>query len=143
MPDYSALLNRPVDSVERPKPKAPGTYHGVIMKFEFGESQKKKTPYCRFTVGSVSPGMDVDPEENAKNNVDVSKWAPTFDFYLTDDSLYRLRELIEGCGIVPNGRGFNATIPELKGKPVKFVASHRPSEDGSTVYTNVDQLSGN
>lgn len=145
MPDFSKLLQKPVESAERPKPKASGTYLGVVSKFEFGESREKKTPYVRFHVNNVAPGPEVDMEENAKNGVDLNKWAPWRDFYLTEDSLYRLREFIESCKINTAGRSFNETIPEVVGKPVQFeavnTASNKPGKEAD-VFTNVGDISG-
>lgn len=144
MPDFSKLLQKPVTSAERPKPKAPGTYLGIITKSEFGESQQKKTPYVRFHIGNVAPGPEVDMAMNAANNIDLSKWTPHRDYFLTEDALYRLREFIESCGIAVEGRSFNETIPEVKGKPVQFEVVNTPSnQPGSTdIYSNVGDLSG-
>lgn len=145
MPDFSKLLQKPVTSAERPKPKAAGTYDGLVFKYEFGESQKKKTPYVRFHINNVSPGPEVDQEENVRNGVDLTKWQPYRDFFLTEDSIYRLREFIESCHIAVDGRSFNETIPEVVGKPVKFEAvnttSSEPGKDAAT-FTNVGDIVG-
>lgn len=117
--NFSSLLEKPVTSAERPKPKPPGTYTGTTKAFVFGESQKKKTPYVRFTVANVQPGPDVDA--SALEEVgDLNKWSPSEDFYLTDDSLYRLREFLESCDVKVEGRSFKETIPEAVGMPVQF-----------------------
>jgi hypothetical protein len=144
MPDFSKLLQKSVTSAERPKPKAAGSYLGVVNKFEFGESAQKKTPYVRFHVNSVAPGPEVDMEENSRNGVDLSKWAPHKDYFLTEDALYRLREFLESCGIPVEGRSFNETIPEAVGKPVMFENVNTTSDKaGKTeIYSNVGDLTG-
>jgi hypothetical protein len=145
MPDFSKLLQKPVTSAERPKPKAPGTYHGVVSKYEYGESQQKKTPYVRFHLGSIAPGPEVDVEENARNGIDLSKWAPVKDFFLTDDALYRLREFLESCKIPVEGRSFNETIPEAIGQAIQFevvnTTSSKPGQEAQ-IYSNVGDISG-
>lgn len=145
MPDFSNLLKKPVTSAERPKPKAPGTYFGVITKYELGESQQKKTPFVRIHIGSVSPGPEVDQDENTRNGIDLTKWVPTKDYFITDDALYRLRELIESCKIPVEGRGFNETLPDLVGKPVQFDAvnnsSNKPGQE-ATIFTNLGDVTG-
>lgn len=145
MPDFSKLLQKPVTSAERPKPKAAGTYLGVVSKYEFGESQQKKTPYVRYHISSVAPGPEVDMEENARNGIDLAKWSPYKDYFLTDDALYRLREFIESCGISVDGRSFNETIPEVVGKPIQFecvnTTSSKPGKEAE-IYSNVGDISG-
>jgi hypothetical protein len=115
--DFKSLLSTPVESAERPKPRPAGTYTGVIEKFQFDKSKNKLTPFVRFSVAAVSPGDGID-QQALQEAGPLDKWKPHRDYYLTNDALYRLRELIESCGIPTKGRSFNATIPELKGKPV-------------------------
>lgn len=143
MPDFKTLLQKPVTSAERPKPKAPGTYNGMVQRFEFGEAGEKKTPYVRYHINNVSPGPEVDMEENARNGIDLAKWSPYKDFYLTDDSIYRLREFIESCKIPVDGRSFNETIPEVVGKPVQFEVVNTPSKKNPLdIFSNVGDISG-
>lgn len=130
--DFKGMLTKPVGTAERPKSKPDGTYNGVVEGFRFDVSKIKKTPFVRFTMGNVSPGADVNQEELAEAKIDLSKWKPTIDFYLTDDALFRLQDVIEK--IVPNsqGRSFNETIPEMKGKPVLMTAKNDNIEDEQT-----------
>lgn len=130
--DFKALLSRPVASAERPKPKAAGTYSGIIESFRFDTSAQKKTPYVRFTLTNLSPGPDVSQADLDAAGADLSRWKPTIDFYLTEDALYRLREVIENC--VPNssGRSFNETVPEMKGKAVLITVQNENYEDKQT-----------
>lgn len=145
MPDFSKLLQKSVTSAERPKPKAPGSYNAVVKGHEFGESAQKKTPYVRFHLNNVSPGPEVDQQENIANGIDLTKWTPYKDYFLTDDALYRLREFIESCGISVEGRSFNETIPEVVGKPVIFECVNTTSaKEGkeATIFSNVGDLTG-
>lgn len=117
--NFSSLLDRPVESAEKPKPKPPGTYTATVKGFNFGESQKKKTPFVRFQLANVQPGADVDQTLLAQAG-DLTKWSPAEEYYLTDDSLYRLREMLESCNVKVEGRSFKDTIPEVVGMPVQF-----------------------
>lgn len=145
--NFKELLSRPVESAERPPVKPAGTYHGVIKEYKFDESRDKKTPFVRFVFSSLTPGADIHPSQlvNPKtgDQIDLSKWAPYKDFYLTEDALYRLREFLQSLGIPIAGRQFDETIPESKGMPVILSAVLNQSQkDNSEMYTNIDKAIG-
>lgn len=144
--DFKSLLGKNVDTVEKPKPKPGGTYHGVIEGFKFDLSQKQKTPFVRVTAYNVSPGQDIDPNDLAENKIDLTKWKPHRDFYLTEDALYRLREFLESLGITTTGRSFNETLPEIKGKPVIMTAVNGTTTNEATgetsIFTNIADMRG-
>jgi hypothetical protein len=87
-------------------------------------------------VKNCQPGADIapeallDPEDNSQ--MDLSKWSPYEDYYLTDDALYRVRELMESCKMNIAGRKFSETIPELVGQPVVFNFVHETITDRQT-----------
>jgi hypothetical protein len=143
--DFRSLLSTPVESAERPKPRPAGTYTGIIERFQFDKSKQKLTPFVRFTVAAVSPGDGID-QQALQEAGPIDKWKPHRDYYLTNDALYRLRELIESCGINPSGRTFNETIPELKGKPVvmQIVLANSTNETTGEVSTfnNIAEMRG-
>jgi hypothetical protein len=64
--------------------------------------------------------------------MDLEKWAPYEDYYLTDDALYRLRELMESCRMNISGRLFTETVPELVAQPVVFKFIHETISDRQT-----------
>lgn len=130
--DFKSMLAKPVESAERPKPKPGGTYNAIIEGYKFDTSREKKTPYCRLTYSNLTPGDDVDAQQLQDSGADLSKWKPHSDFYLTEDALYRFREVIESCGINVAGRSFNETIPELKGKPVILTVTAENRTDERT-----------
>lgn len=132
--NVKALLDRPVESAKKPSTKPPGAYSGVIASFKFDESSRKKTPFVRLTVKNCQPlvnGKDgtpaIPPEallEEDGTPMDLTKWSPYEDYYLTEDALYRVRELMESCGINIKGRSFSVTIPELVNQVVNFNVVH-------------------
>ena len=143
--DFKTLLSTPVESAERPKPRPAGTYNGVIEKFQFDKSRQKLTPYVRFSLTAISPGPGID-QVALQDAGPIDKWKPHRDYYLTNDALYRLRELIESCGISTSGRSFNETIPELKGKPVVLTVVLANSTNETTgevsIFNNVEEMRG-
>ena len=131
--DFSNLLSTSVDSVKRPPVKPPGTYLGTIAGYKFDTSSKKGTPFVRFEVSGVQPGEDIDQAqlEVDGERIDMAKWKPGFDFYLTADAMFRLKEFIESFNINAGGRSFNEVLPELKGMPVMFTATVHKSSVGN------------
>lgn len=138
--NFQSLLSKPIDEVKKPVAKPPGTYFGVVKEFKFEESKKQKTPYVRFNVHNITPGEDVD--QALLEGIDLSKWTPNRDFYLTDDALYRLKDMLESCKINTAGRNFGETIPEMKGMPVMLTVTQRPSDDGTTMYNDITDMKG-
>jgi len=134
--NIKALIDRPVESAKKPTTKPAGTYSGVIASYKFDESSQKKTPFCRITVKNCQSTADVDrtllvdPEDGSP--MDLERWAPYEDYYLTDDALYRLRELMESCRMNISGRSFSETIPELVNQPVMFTIIHETITDKQT-----------
>ena len=78
---------------------------------------------CRAASTAASP-----PTE-ALAGIDLSKKQLRHDFYLTDDSLYRLREFLEEHLALPGtGRSFQQLIEEAVGKPVIGNVIQEPSQ---------------
>ena len=138
--DFKTLLSKPADSVERPKPLPAGTYHGLITSYKYDESQQKKTPYVRLNLVTHRAGEDVDAE--LLNGVDLSKKQLRRDYFLTDDAMFRLKDLIESCGVQTTGRSMGELVPELLNKAVIISVVQRPSQDGSELYNDVKELAG-
>ena len=142
MPDFSQLLSQPVDSFERPKPIPAGTYHGRITTFSVKEAQnEKKTPFVRLDLSLDSAGDDIDP--SAMEGIELAKRPQHVDYYLTPDSQYRIRELMEGLGITIIGRSLNETLPELTNQSVLISIVQRPNKDGTALFANVDKIAAN
>jgi|SRR6516165_6852787 hypothetical protein len=147
MPNFSHLLDKPIDSVKRPPVKPPGTYFGNIESYKFDESKNEKTPYVRFTFNNLQPGPDIHPDQlkdQDGESIDFSRWKPTRDFYLTENALYRLKEFLESLRVPTSGRSFTETIPESKGLPVILTVVQTPSnKPGSDdIYNNVSDAKG-
>lgn len=135
MPDFSALLRKPAGEAKRPKALPIGDYQGVVKSHEVGDNNKNHTPYVRF--GIVLTGWpDEFTQADIPEDTDLSKRQLRKDFFLTDDSLWRLDEFIRSCGVEPAGRVYEEVVPELVGQPIKVEIKHyRNAQDeiGNTV----------
>lgn len=148
MPDFKQLLSRPLNTVEKPKPLPSGTYFGTVGAFQLGESRDKKTPYVEFQITLQEAGPDVDAESLATavgTPPDFSKKKKNLrsTFYLTEDSLYRLKEFLSGLGVEDgNGtRSFNEMLPETTGRPIMFEITQRQNKDKpDEVYNDVQNV---
>lgn len=138
--DFSKLLSTPMDTVEKPKPLPAGTYLGMISKYEFGESKEKKTPYVRVFLNLSGPGPDIDPEEVA--GIEWSKKQLRRDLYLTDDAIYRVKELLASVGVSVEGRTFGEAIPDILNAPVIVEVTQRNSPDGLQIFNDVGNVKG-
>lgn len=135
--NFAALLDKKADDVEQPKTLPMGTFNWAILEHRFDESAKKKTPFIEFTVSPRGALEDVDEDLLAEcTNWQDKKMRLTF--YLTDDSLYRLKEFMEHCGIDLTGRTIAEGIPETQGAMFNGYVTHEPSmNDPEKVYANI------
>lgn len=127
--DFKALLSKGADTVERPPLLPDGTYYGNIKSHQFGESREKKTPFVEFTFQVTGPGEDIADQDFSK--IDFSKKTMRQQYYLTDDAMYRLRELMEGLGMNIAGRSFGELIPEMQNMGVLLAVATQAGNDGN------------
>jgi hypothetical protein len=138
--DFRKLLKKPLDEVKRPPALPAGTYHGVVAKYEFGESRDKKTPFIRFFFTITSADDSIDPGELA--GIELAKKQQRRDFYLTDDALYRLKEFIASCGIETAGHTTDELLADTLQAPVLMEITQRNSDDGETIYNDIAAVKG-
>lgn len=137
--DFASILDMPATDVERPKPLPAGTYYGVVQGlYEQGESAQKKTPFVRFNFAVQSVGDDVDEDElKAFGDEGVIGKVIKSTYYTTPDSLFRLTDFLEHCGIDLDGKSIRAGLDETPNCSIGFNISHRASQDGQQVFAEV------
>lgn len=74
-----------------------GDYPGRILRYTFGESSQKKTPYVRFTIALTGEWPEEVPEED-REGIELAGKTRDVDFFLTEDALYRLADLQKALG---------------------------------------------
>lgn len=137
---FSALLSKPAEAFEAPKPLPPGTYQFVIKEFKFGESAKKKTPFVQYLLTPMQAESDVDQDQLHEYG-SISARNFNVDYYLTEEALYRLSEFHEKLG--HNTKlSLDELIPMAVNKIVRGVISHSLSQDGKTTYANISDILG-
>ena len=137
---FRSLLAKPMDEVKRPPTWPAGTYHGIVKSQEFGTSKLKKTPYARYHLGILSAGEDIDPD--SLEGIDLSKRDLTKDYYLTEDSIYRIKEFLESCGVNTTGRALGECIPEALHSRVLITVTQSTTDDGKGMRNEIGDVVG-
>lgn len=137
-PNFGALLDKAPSEIEKPKPLPVGTYVTVLQGLpRQDKSSKKQTEYVEFTHKLLSAGDDVDTEELAKMGGIADKTMKNT-YYLTENSLWRLKEFLVHCGIDLDGVGsLREAIEETAGKQVAIHIRHEASDDGESVFARI------
>ncbi len=136
-PDFASVLDTPASEIERPKPLPRGTYHTIVQgQPRIDKSAKKGTEFSEFTLKILEPLDDVDEDELAAYGP-VRDKTTRVTFYHTPNSVYRLKEFIEHCGIDTEKGSLRQLIAETPGCQVLANIVHEPSQDGGAVYANV------
>lgn len=126
--DFAKLLAKKVDDIKPPPVLPEGTYRGVVTKYEFVESQQKKTPGVKVTFRFLSAEDDVDAEE-LKEIENLATIERSTSFWITENSEFMLAEFIKSCGISTQGRSLSETIPELQNANILIKVAHRLNPD--------------
>lgn len=147
MPNFSSILDRKPSEIEEPKAIPVGTYLVLLQgQYQTGESSQKKTPFVFFPSKILQAQEDVSQDEiNAFGGVQGKelKGRQGLLFYLTDESVYRLKEfLIDHLGIEPtdgagNERSIKEILADASGKQVLVQITHQPSPDGKRLFGQV------
>ena len=140
MANLSHLLGKKSSEIEKPKPFPVGHYLWVVTSFAIIESSKKKTPGIEFELKMLEAKDDVDEDELAlvKNPNERKK---RMQVWITEDSLWRLTELLVTFGVDDPERTLEELIPETVG--CQFVAAimHEPIEGTVDVFDKINEKS--
>lgn len=127
MQNFNELLNKPVGTVEPPKPVPTGNWFVLIQKAEFGKSQQKQTPYIELTCVLQQPGPDVDPVQLQAFG-DFAGKTVRDTFYLTEDSLFRFDQFLTNV-MGFTGMSINQAVAQLAGKAYVAQITHQMGKD--------------
>lgn len=144
MVDFRQLTSKPMDKIKKPPTYPAGTYRGIVAGQEYGESSKKKTPYCRYNIRLVSAGDDVDKSRLVVDDqpLDIGKKLFRTDFYLTPDAEYRLIEFLTSCGVqTGGGRSIAEGVPEAMNAEVIVNISEEMGEGGE-FFNQIKEVKG-
>jgi hypothetical protein len=141
----SDILDKPSTQIDKPKPLPVGTYQWLIIGMpRKDKSKEKQTDFYEFTCKPLSAFDDVDEEALAEwatksdgTMRELKDYTTKLTFYVTPDSLYRLQEFLDHCGVADEEKTTRQCIDDTPN--CQFVGSiiHKASPDGTTVYANI------
>jgi len=142
---FGSILDKPATDVERPKPLPQGIYHCVVDgQYREGTSSKKGTEFIEYTLKPVAAVEVNDDELKASlTGANGSVKALTdkrlrLTFYLTEDSLFRLRDfLVNDLQITQGKKHIRQLIGEAQNRQVLVQVKHFPSDDGLSMFANI------
>lgn len=139
--DFSKILSKQAAALEKPKPLPVGTYlcnNPQLPKF-IGVG-KQETPCAEFGLVVLAPGDDVD----AQALTDFGDWKGKnirHRMFLTEATEWRTKEeLKEAFGIEEGEKTLGQMFNETVNKQVYVTIKHRPNEDGTDLYMEVEKL---
>lgn len=137
-PNFGALLNTPAGEIERPKPLPQGSYVVMVQGLpRFDKSAKKQTEFVEFTLKLLSAAEDVDADE-LKDLGGLAEKTIKDTYYLTEASLWRLKDFLANCDLDTEGEEtLQELIEETPGKQVGIFIKHEASQDGQSVFARV------
>lgn len=138
---FGSILDRAPSEIEKPKPAPVGSYiTSLVGQPRFDKSSKKQTEFVEFTHKFISAGEDVDADELAAflGERKLSEITMKNTYYLTEASLWRLKEFLEHCGIdLDDVESLREGIEATPGAQVGLFLNHEASQDGTSVFARV------
>lgn len=138
MPNFSEILSKPVESVEKPKPKPVGTYIGSVVGMPVDKTVKVQGEErgileFKLKISAAYEGVDADQLADVG---DVTSWPPFIYsvWYDTPEGEFQLKNFltttldIDGAG----GKSFGELIAQAPGKQLLVTLKHRPYQDKNT-----------
>lgn len=146
-PNFGSILDRKPSSIEKPKTLPVGTYLCIVQGMPRQDKAKTGTMFLEYTLKYMQATDDVDQEDlqAALTRADgttkkLQEMTIKLKFFITEDAAYRLTDFLEHCGL--NEEDFESTrqMSEAAGGcQVLVKLKHVPSDDGESVYANVDR----
>lgn len=117
-----------------------GSYVAVVLGMpEYKTSPKKGTPYAEYRIKLFEAMEDVDTDELEEFGSIADKEMPLAFYYGTEGGTRRLQAFLENCGIDTSGsETMQQLMEEAGGKTVIVQIKHTPSQDGMSVYAQID-----
>ncbi len=137
MTNFSDILNTKTDDIERPKPLPVGTYLGIVSGApEIAPIGQKATLAAKYQIKLLAPQEDVDRDALSEMG-GIGERSVSLTLFLTADAAWRAKEFLENCGIDTSGKTLGETLTEAPGRQIYVKLKHRPSPDGTQLYTEI------
>lgn len=138
MTSFTDILNKPSADIKPPKPLPIGTYLALVDgTAEIKKIGKEQTDAAVMKFKFVQPQPDVDQQAMLEvlEGKALSEVPFSVNWWLTDKAAYRLNEfLVNALGMEQGTKSLGELLSDSPGKQVYITLSHRPSDDGKTMY---------
>lgn len=148
-PNMTSILDRPSNTIERPRPLPVGTYQFQVKGQPRYDKSKNGNEFAEFQLVPLAKGEDVD-EEALKDALTVKATGeikplaeklmkPQF-YYGNDFGAAMLREFVDACGVPDPELSLRERIPGTAGTQVLGHVRHRPTQDGKGIQADIDSF---
>jgi len=139
--DFSKILSKQAEAIEKPKPLPIGTYICVNQALPtFTGVGKNETPCAEFSLKVIAPTEDVDTAELATYGEYKGK-SIRHRMFLTEGTEFRTKEeLVNAFGVSEAGKNLGQMFNETINKQVMVTIKHRPSDNGEDMFAEVEKL---
>lgn len=139
--NFSDVLNKKLDTIEKPKPLPVGTYYAVVNGApEIKPRGNNNTLSAEFKFKILQPDEDVDAEQLAAAGGLQKEREMRFTLWLTEDALWRAKQFVENCGVDDSNVSLSQALQACVGCQVKVKVVQKPSQDGAELYANIDKI---
>jgi hypothetical protein len=152
MPNFSDILDTPASEIARPKPLPQGTYLWMVKGLpRLDKSARKGTEFSEYTLQCLEASDDVDSDalkaaltKGSGEIIPLRDRSIRVTFYHTEDALFRLKKFLGDLGIDDSDeddepRTLKQMMQEVPGRQVWGHVKHTPSDDGESLYANIDK----
>ena len=136
MPNFGSVLDIPASDIKAPVALPAGPYLCVVLGLPKQDvSSKKKTEYLEYTLQPLQV-MEEEMQPGVDELGGLTDKIIKATFYLSEKSVYRLKEFIEHCNVeIPDGiGGLRQASQELAGSQVIAYLKHESSDDGKKIF---------
>jgi hypothetical protein len=136
---FADILNRQAGSAERPKPLPVGTYLAMV-KGQYEEiTAKSGNKGLQFTLQILQAAEDVDEASLAEalNGKPLGDKTTKTTFWTSEDALWRLDKFLEDLGMELGTATYSQVLASTPGKQVMISLKHKPTQDGTSVFSEV------
>lgn len=142
MPTFDELMSKPADEIKAPPSLPVGTYlAGIIGIPENVKSTQKQTDGVAFKYKFYQAREDVDREALAavlaESGQNLNDCEMTDTFWVTERSAFMLKNFLVDMLEIPETT-MRQMLAEVPGKQLLIHIRHRPRQDGSGLYAEID-----
>jgi len=137
---FEDILNMPMEDAKPPQALPPGTYLTIVDgQPEFAKLGANQTDCVNFTLKPMHAGQDVDQKQlkEALDGQALQDKKIRHRLFITNESKHRLRKFLQDDLGISKELPFRQAIMESMGKQVYVKLTHQASQDGTTIYNNV------